>query len=870
MKTTALFGSLALLAIWFEIALAADLVERPRIAPTDGETAREVITRESLADARSQGQTGPSIGAAAESRPASATADTKKTVHILKPPKASEAASASQSVKSRVVDRQSFAQQLEASEQAGNDSVAPRIVSRRSFDRGSGTGDDAPYVYPPDGLFRLASMLAPVTQPPPTPPTPGSPSPEPQPPAANARINLDNLPGLDKLVVQPVAQNTASPDLGGVLARAEDVKTVTVQHRSPVSQDPNIRGYKGGQIYTQADGVYWTPARRDLDTMLSKIDPDMMQDVVVVPGPYGLRYGPGFSFIDVLRAPTPRSTTGCYESHFDTIGNVRSNGGQLYGRETATGAGEDWGFRMSYGDRAGSDYRSGDNTLIPSSYHNRDAWGELSFDLNPNRRLDFAYQRLDQTDTEYPCEMFDIDSLSTYGFQTRMVDTDPTSPWSKLTMEGWYNRTIFRGSTPQPNDAFPVINRVNWALNDFYLSPQGVYSLAGTTLGGLSSSGARLAATFGDPDDMHVNCGVDFRYVEQVIGETFQQYRFGTPFDPAIQTNMPHSCMKNPGAFAEWSTPVTDKLTTSVGARADLVDTSARASDLRSNSNFFADDLNESDILYSFYFTNTYKLSEHQTVSAGFGYAQRPPTLIERYADGLFISSLQSGFTRVIGDPHLKPERDWQVDLGYKVDKERWRGNARCYYAWVVDYVTFFDDAVVNFSDARLLRYMNTPLGTLAGFELYGEYDLSARISPFAGMSYTEGRDQTLDAPLPAISPLESTVGFRYHDAEKGRRWSIDTGARMVATQNQLGTLRLLGGTTVVEERTPGFTTVYIRGYWNCNKNLRLIAGIDNVFNRNYQEHLDLRLSGPNTFPLPETRALRTGISPFFGLNWAF
>jgi outer membrane receptor protein involved in Fe transport len=231
---------------------------------------------------------------------------------------------------------------------------------------------------------------------------------------------------------------------------------------------------------------------------------------------------------------------------------------------------------------------------------------------------------------------------------------------------------------------------------------------------------------------------------------------------------------------------------------------------------------------------------------------------------------LQSGFTRVIGDPELKPERDWQVDLGYKVDKERWRGSARAYYSWVVDYVTFFDDSVSDFDDARLLRYVNTPLATLTGFELYGEYDVTTKLTPFAAMSYTEGRDQHLDAPLPAISPLEGAVGFRYRDSEKGKRWSIDTGARMVAAQNELGTIEMFNGPTVVEQRTPGFTVCYIRGYWNYTKNLRLIAGIDNVFNRNYQEHLDLRLSGPTGFPAPETQALRPGISPYFGLNWLF
>jgi outer membrane receptor protein involved in Fe transport len=125
-------------------------------------------------------------------------------------------------------------------------------------------------------------------------------------------------------------KTNAGTSVEQMLATSPSVQAVDVQRRSQVSFDPHVRGYRMGQIYTQADGAYWFPARLDLDTMLSKIDPGMIQDVVVVPGPYGLRYGPGFAFIDVVRAPTPRYE--CFENHFLTSGIVRTNGGQLYGR----------------------------------------------------------------------------------------------------------------------------------------------------------------------------------------------------------------------------------------------------------------------------------------------------------------------------------------------------------------------------------------------------------------------------------------------------------------------------------------------------------------------------------------------------------
>ena len=676
-------------------------------------------------------------------------------------------------------------------------------------------------------------------------------------------------PASDQTTSKTETQQAAPTDVASALTQTNNVQNVEVQHRSPVSTDPYVRGYRGGQVYTQADGVYWTPARRDLDSMLSKIDPDMMQDVSVIPGPYGLRYGPGLAFIDVTRESTPRYECG-FESHFDTAGSVRSNGGQIYGRETVTGGDKDWGFIGSYGERSGSDYTSGDGTKIPSSYHNQDAWGELSYDINRYRRIDIAYQRLDQSNTEIPCEFFDIAQLDTYGVQLRVADTNPMSPWTSSKVEAWYNRTEFRGVTPLANPGFPVIERVNFSLTDYFGTTT---HLTGTTQGALSSSGARVAATFGELDDTHVSVGADLRYVEQIIGEQFSLWQgASTPFD-SFDTNMPHSWMIDPGVYVEWAKPLTDALTTSVGARLDFVTTRARASDLLPGSSLAGADLNQENTLYAFYYKDTYKLNDHWTLDGGFGFAERPTTLIERYADGLFISSLQSGFTRVIGDPDLKPERAWQVDLGVSTEQERWRGRAAWYYSWVLDYVTYFDDSVANpqpFADARLLNYMNTPLASLTGFELYGEYDLLPRMSTFGKASYIQGRDETLDTWLPGISPFEGTVGLRFHNPDKERRWNIDMGARMVTTQNDLGTIRMAGGTTVVEERTPGFTTCFIRGNWDYSKHLRMYAGIDNVFNRNYQEHLDLRLSGPSNFGEPTTRVLATGISPFCGVNWIF
>lgn len=678
---------------------------------------------------------------------------------------------------------------------------------------------------------------------------------------------------------------TAPTTTGAALAESSTVQTTKVRRRSQVSLEPYIRGYRAGQIYTTANGAYWTPVRQDMDTMLSSIDPSMIDSVAIIPGPYGLRYGPGMAFIDVVRTPTPRYACGP-ESHYDLIGTTRGNGGQLYGRATASGGGSDWGYRFSYGHRKGSDYRAGNGLDIPSSYNNQDLLGEIGYDLSKHQRLELSYQRLDQTDTEFPGQFFDINALSTYGFNLRYIDDCPTHPWEKFEISSWYNQTKFNGDNSRKYDrdyssGFATIQRANYLLTQ-EIHPGSTTienEIKGSAIGNLASSGVRTETTFGDPEERELRVGADFRYLANTLREDYHVTGdiSTVPDLDDFQKVMPHSWMSDPGMFVESSTTISERLKSSAGVRVDWVSTRTRVSDLYDLRSTALGDVNDptlweaSDTLYAFYQTNDFKLSDSATLRAGFGYAQRPPTLMERYSDGLFVSLAQSGYTRVVGDPQLAPERNWQIDIGLDIDRPDWRAGAKFYHAWIQDYVTVEDSVVSQMNSARLLRYINTDLATLTGFEAAAEFDLYPCLSVFGVMSYVEGRDCEIDRFLWSIPPLESTVGLRLHDSQGGRLWSIELGSRIVADMNRLGVIR--GDQGLIDDfetRTGGFTVCHIRGYWNRTENLRFIGGVDNLFDRNYIEHLDLRLSGPTgQFP-NDTLVLSPGITPYVGVDWAF
>lgn len=69
----------------------------------------------------------------------------------------------------------------------------------------------------------------------------------------------------------------SSTDARSLLGKSPSATGVEAQHRSPIANDPRVRGYHVGQILTALNGAYYFPARQDLDTMLSKIDPGIIR-----------------------------------------------------------------------------------------------------------------------------------------------------------------------------------------------------------------------------------------------------------------------------------------------------------------------------------------------------------------------------------------------------------------------------------------------------------------------------------------------------------------------------------------------------------------------------------------------------------------
>lgn len=679
---------------------------------------------------------------------------------------------------------------------------------------------------------------------------------------------------------------------------------VAVNAHSPMMHETALRGRRLGQV--PAKGSYWFPARQDLDTMMSKIDSQLVDRITTINGPYSALYGPGLAFynVELLRAPQYDVGNG-FETHSQTVGQYETNGEQFLGRQAFWGGDETWGFRGGYSHRGGSDYESGGGVEFPASYKSRQADLALGAWLTPDSRIDFQYLRLDQTDVEIPGQFFDINALVTDAFDgTYSLFNQPY--FDSLIVDAWYNRTNFYGDNLRPGKRRTLPN-----LDQDLPSPAGqqdsVHFRSFTNVMA-HSSGFTSAFGWGDVDAERLTAGFDLRYLGQRIDElntvdfeTQQLDPQGNPVGPpvidtiiSVSNPQPRGHSSNPGVFVEYQQPVADELKVRTGGRFDWVSMNAletlpavnpitppvnAAQDLGGpfdqefnlGSGFITIDLQATDVV---------------SFNAGCGYAMRPPTMTEMYADGPFIAVLPQNIqTSLFGDPLLDPERQVQVDVGVTTQQDYLRSGARGYHAWVQDYITL--DLLSNSAYA----YVNTPHATLAGCEAFGECDLLPRVTAFGIMNFVEGRDESrtstisrqrqLQDPgaqpdersiplvgpvgtpgnahenLPVIAPLFSRLGCRLHSDEENSPWTVEICANVVNDQDNVAT-------SLRELTTPGYSTYDILCYQRMTDSLTLTGGVRNFTDKNYQTYFDTRQAGN----APVVPLFQPGINFFFGAEY--
>ncbi|HLP02718.1 MAG TPA: TonB-dependent copper receptor [Opitutaceae bacterium] len=180
-------------------------------------------------------------------------------------------------------------------------------------------------------------------------------------------------------------------------------------------------------------------------------------------------------------------------------------------------------------------------------------------------------------------------------------------------------------------------------------------------------------------------------------------------------------------------------------------------------------------------------------------------------------------------------EKTVQLDAGLGLRTEKWALNASLFANRIDDFL------LVQSGFAKPAGMTGTRAATITraidaetwGGELSANYRLTQHWRVDTTLAYTRGRNRTDFRPLAQIPPLEGRFALAYTQAS----WSAAALLRAVARQDRVA----IGQGNIVGQdigATPGFAVVSLNASWRVRPWARLSAGVDNVFDKTYAEHI--------------------------------
>ena len=238
---------------------------------------------------------------------------------------------------------------------------------------------------------------------------------------------------------------------------------------------------------------------------------------------------------------------------------------------------------------------------------------------------------------------------------------------------------------------------------------------------------------------------------------------------------------------------------------------------------------------------------------AGLSRSVRTADATERY----IASNAMMPSDRWVGNPHIDPEKHHQIEAGVQLAQGLWDLEATAFYTDVSDYI-LRDRYHQPANNATIYRNVDA---TLIGGEVTAGYQWSDRWRTALGVAYVWARNDTDDSPIAQIPPLEGIASLEY----SADRWEAGARLRFAAKQTRVDDDPLTGSGLDSGE-TAGWAVADLYGRYRINDRFSLDAGIDNLFDKEYAQHLNRA----SAFDPEQVQVNEPGISAWIKLSARF
>jgi hemoglobin/transferrin/lactoferrin receptor protein len=615
----------------------------------------------------------------------------------------------------------------------------------------------------------------------------------------------------------------------------------------------NIRGMSESRLVTLIDGNRVETAS-DLTASFSMIDVNDLDHVEIIKGAQSSLYGTGAmgGIVNIITK----------DGHFSVkpyisgslISGYASANNMISGHADVNTGADKWYLRLS-GTRTGAgDMHTPEGTLPNSQFTMNNVAARTGIKIRENQVLKLQYQRNWSDNVGIPGgTAFPGPAEATYTLISRQLfagsyEFKNISDRLSLLKVSYFNQYIKRDVSLIPN----TVTKTNTPTGSIVTRPELF-----TPKGNHNTNGAQLETTWNLTGRNTLIAGVDL-WERRLTTSREKHIRVDilNTVGDTVKTNniirgetpIPTSTFGSAGIFIQDESHFLDnRLTLIAGGRVDAIRvkndegydvdyiiTNGVRNDTPPNQRITFEKGTQNSKSWSANAGILYRLFKNTDISLNVARSFRAPSLEERF------KYIDLGNYVRLGDPALKAENGYSADLGLRI----WRNNLN----FQVDgFVNRINNLVVE-TPGEFIYTINTGLseGTtdtipalvnanvskalLYGFDIGFEYNVLSRVVLFGSGAYVRGRDTESDNDLPQIPPFNGRLGIRYIYPSVGSAELTFVGA---ADQKKIAE---------GEKTTAGYgrydLALKSEKIFFGSAMLQLFAGIDNITDRSYTNHL--------------------------------
>lgn len=633
----------------------------------------------------------------------------------------------------------------------------------------------------------------------------------------------------EELVEAPKAPGTEVITLDSVRMKRESTVSDLVTkeigvagvRRGGSAPEPVIRGLGYERVQTQIGPVPvygGCPAR--MDPAATYIPNHAIQSVRILKGLPSVTEGPAGTAGRVLADTDYERKPGSEPEVHGFIKGFGESARKGGGVEAGVKGGNKWfDGSLSSGYTKLNDYESPSGVEVPANYEDFSIAASAGFRPFEGHRWSNSFIHVDTSDINFPSIPMDsIDSdfnLYNTGYRIRYN-------------EGALRQLKFEGG-------FSTVDH----LMDNRFKPNR-NRLAAETPTTSDTFAGKISADIQHATSMTLTSGFDFftlnrdatRRREFLAGPMAGRVFYDRIWPDADQSDV--------GVFLEANNSISPTLDLRAGIRCDVVNSEANAADapslggrtVRENYVVFygsdAADTDQTEVTGAGNVVLEWQATDTWQFFTGIGVNSRAAGVTERY---FAFAPSSGGF--LVGNPTLDPEVKYEIEGGVVWQGSKMKATASGFAAYVDDFIysTQISSQDINgdgFPD--IIRGFENINASFFGAEAGLVFDPIQHVSfPISAM-YVEGRNQSNDRYLPEIPPLELRASVVVYGGKKLPWWS-EFGGRFAARQDKIDE-------TFPENETASFQVFHLRGGLKVASFLELEAGVENLFNEDYNEHL--------------------------------